>query len=83
MTMSPTRQRVLLALAERCGLLLVEDDTYGRLAYEEPAPLPLTAIDQAGRERDNLGRTDSRAYCQQTASRRPALCYRADGLVGP
>ena len=41
--MSLTRRSDLLDLAANHGLLLVEDDIYGRIAYDEPAPLPLAA----------------------------------------
>ena len=41
--MSQTRRNDLLELAAAHGLLIVEDDIYGRLGYDEPAPLPLAA----------------------------------------
>jgi DNA-binding transcriptional MocR family regulator len=46
--MSLARRQALLALAERHGLLLVEDDIYARLSYEEPPLTSLKALDQAG-----------------------------------
>lgn len=45
LSMSPARRRDLLALAGQYGLLLVEDDIYGRLAYDAPAPPALKAAD--------------------------------------
>ncbi len=48
-TMSPARRREILALAERYGLLLVEDDIYCRLNYDDPCPPALKAEDDAGR----------------------------------
>lgn len=44
--MSPARQRDLLDLAVRYGFLIVEDDLYARIAYDQPAPLPLFAEDR-------------------------------------
>jgi DNA-binding transcriptional MocR family regulator len=41
--MSLARRSDLLDLAAAHGLLIVEDDIYGRLAYDGPAPLPLAA----------------------------------------
>ena len=43
--MAPARRRELLALAARHGLLIVEDDLYGRLAYDGPPPPALKALD--------------------------------------
>lgn len=45
---SPDRRQALLALAERYGFLLLEDDIYGRLAYDSEAPRPLKADDSKG-----------------------------------
>ncbi len=47
--MSPARRAALLDLAERYNLMIVEDDIYGRLCYEGPAPITLKAEDHAGR----------------------------------
>lgn len=46
--LSLERRKELIALAERYNLLLVEDDIYGRLAYDESSPLPLKALDRSG-----------------------------------
>ena len=43
-----TRRQELLALAARYGFLLVEDDIYARLAYDQPAPPALKTLDQTG-----------------------------------
>jgi len=43
---APSRQRELLALAERYDLTIVEDDIYGRLFYDSPPPPPLKALDR-------------------------------------
>ncbi|HMN30105.1 MAG TPA: PLP-dependent aminotransferase family protein [Caldilineaceae bacterium] len=43
--MTPARRQAILSLAERYGFLVVEDDLYARIAYDEPAPLPLLAAD--------------------------------------
>jgi DNA-binding transcriptional MocR family regulator len=45
---SAERQRDLLALAERHGLIIVEDDVYGRLSYDGPVAPPIKAADKAG-----------------------------------
>jgi DNA-binding transcriptional MocR family regulator len=47
--MSPARRAALLDLAGRYNLMIVEDDIYGRLCYEGPAPITLKADDHAGR----------------------------------
>jgi DNA-binding transcriptional MocR family regulator len=43
--MSAARRQAILALAERYGFLVVEDDLYARIAYDTPAPLPMLAAD--------------------------------------
>lgn len=43
---SMERRRAILDLADRYGLLIVEDDIYARLAYDNPPPPPLYALDQ-------------------------------------
>jgi 2-aminoadipate transaminase len=42
------RREALLTLARTYGLSIVEDDVYGMLSYEDPAPLPLKALDRTG-----------------------------------
>lgn len=42
-SLSSSRHEALLALTERYGLLIIEDDIYGRLPIEGRAPLPLYA----------------------------------------
>lgn len=44
-TMSPDRRRRLLELAREYGVLVVEDDPYGRLRFEGGHILPLKALD--------------------------------------
>jgi DNA-binding transcriptional MocR family regulator len=46
--LSPARRAALLDLSARHRLPLVEDDIYGRLAYEEAPPLALKADDHEG-----------------------------------
>jgi DNA-binding transcriptional MocR family regulator len=46
--MAPDRRRDLLELAARFRLPLVEDDIYGRLSYDKPAPPALLADDDSG-----------------------------------
>lgn len=46
--MSAQRGQDLLALAERYGFFIVEDDIYARIAYDQAAPTPLKAYDRAG-----------------------------------
>jgi 2-aminoadipate transaminase len=48
-SMSPARRAALLDLAERHNLLIVEDDIYGRLAYEGSPPPALKSADRNGR----------------------------------
>lgn len=47
--MSSHRRAALLELAERHKLPIVEDDIYGRIGYEGPAPPALKADDRSGR----------------------------------
>lgn len=44
--MSLARREALLALAADYGLILVEDDIYGRLAYDAPSPPTLYQLDR-------------------------------------
>ncbi len=48
-SLSPARRAALLELAERYSLMIVEDDIYGRLAYEGAPPLALKSADRSGR----------------------------------
>ena len=45
---SPTRRKKLLEMAKRYGFMLIEDDIYAPLAYEEPAPPPIKSMDRSG-----------------------------------
>ena len=47
-SMSKSRRRDLMALAERTGLFIVEDDIYHHLAYDRPAPPSLKSLDRRG-----------------------------------
>ncbi|WP_029215695.1 PLP-dependent aminotransferase family protein [Kallotenue papyrolyticum] len=47
-SMSPARQEAILRVAQQHGLLVLEDDIYGLLSYDAPAPLPLKARDSGG-----------------------------------
>jgi DNA-binding transcriptional MocR family regulator len=47
-SMTAQRRNGLLSVAERHGLLIVEDDIYGPLSYEAKAPPPLKAGDAGG-----------------------------------
>jgi 2-aminoadipate transaminase len=47
-TMIPERRRHLLDLAKEFDFLILEDDAYGELAFEEN-PIPLKALDTEGR----------------------------------
>ncbi|WP_280232478.1 PLP-dependent aminotransferase family protein [Nocardia cyriacigeorgica] len=40
-TMSPARRRELAALADRYGFWVIEDDPYGELWFDKPAPEPV------------------------------------------
>jgi DNA-binding transcriptional MocR family regulator len=48
-TMSAERRAALLRVARAHDLMIVEDDVYGLLAYDGPAPPPLKAGDDDGR----------------------------------
>ncbi len=48
-TASFARREALVALAARHDLWLVEDDVYGRLAYDGPPPPALAAIDRSAK----------------------------------
>ncbi|GGN89501.1 GntR family transcriptional regulator [Actinoplanes lobatus] len=47
-TLSEDRRERVLDICERAGLLVVEDDPYGMLAFEGEAPLPLRARRREG-----------------------------------
>jgi 2-aminoadipate transaminase len=47
-SLHPQRAGAVMALARAYGMLILEDDVYGLLSYEEPAPLPLKAHDRGG-----------------------------------
>lgn len=47
-TLSPTRHAAVLSMARTHQMLIVEDDIYGFLALDGPAPLPLKASDTEG-----------------------------------
>jgi DNA-binding transcriptional MocR family regulator len=49
LSMVATRREALLALAHTYDLSIVEDDVYGMLSYEDPAPVPLKALDRTGK----------------------------------
>jgi DNA-binding transcriptional MocR family regulator len=42
-TLSESRREEVLQICERAGLLVIEDDPYGRLGFDGDAPLPLRA----------------------------------------
>ncbi|OLT21934.1 aspartate aminotransferase [Pseudonocardia sp. CNS-139] len=42
-TLAPERRAALAGLADRYGFLVVEDDPYGRLAFDGRAPVPVAA----------------------------------------
>ncbi|WP_327148281.1 aminotransferase-like domain-containing protein [Nocardia sp. NBC_01329] len=42
-TMSPVRRQALAALAEEHGFWVIEDDPYGELWFDRPAPLPVAS----------------------------------------
>lgn len=44
---APSRRQAVVDLTAAHGVTLVEDDIYGRLAYDGAAPLPLKTLDQA------------------------------------
>ena len=46
--MSLARRRQLIDLSERYGLIIVEDDIYGRLAFDGLPPPSLKALDRSG-----------------------------------
>ncbi|MEL9939579.1 MAG: PLP-dependent aminotransferase family protein [Ignisphaera sp.] len=47
-TMCEERRKYLLELAERYNFVIVEDDAYGLLTFEEEAPKPIASIDKSG-----------------------------------
>ena len=48
MTLAPERREPLLRLARDHRMLVVEDDVYGLLAYDDPATPPLKSLDRDG-----------------------------------
>ncbi|GAA4555964.1 PLP-dependent aminotransferase family protein [Pseudonocardia xishanensis] len=69
-TSGPERRRALVALAERYGFLVVEDDPYGLLAFDGAPPVPVAAYG------DRVVRLGS-------ASKVLAPALRVGWLVGP
>jgi 2-aminoadipate transaminase len=47
-TLTEERREQVLDICERAGLLVIEDDPYGRLGFESEAPLPLRARRREG-----------------------------------
>ena len=47
-TLSEERREQVLDICERAGLLVIEDDPYGQLSFEQEAPLPLRARRREG-----------------------------------
>lgn len=47
-SMTPARRRALIELSRRHELVIIEDDIYGRLAYDGPPPPALKSLDQDG-----------------------------------
>ncbi|MEM0026506.1 MAG: PLP-dependent aminotransferase family protein [Ignisphaera sp.] len=47
-TMCDERRKHLLELVERYNFVIVEDDTYGLLTFEEETPKPIASIDKSG-----------------------------------
>lgn len=46
-TMSPRRRQALAALAERHGFWVIEDDPYGELWFDRPAPEPVASYSRS------------------------------------
>jgi 2-aminoadipate transaminase len=46
--LGPARRQALIAVAQRHGLLIVEDDPYGEISFDGPPPKPLLAYDAGG-----------------------------------
>ncbi len=46
--LSPTRRQAILQVATKHGVLLVEDDPYGEISFDGPAPRPICADDTQG-----------------------------------
>jgi GntR family transcriptional regulator of abcA and norABC len=46
--LAASRRTALLNLCEQYRVPLIEDDVYGELGFESPAPVPLYALDQGG-----------------------------------
>ena len=46
--LGPDRRQALIELAQRHGLLIVEDDPYGEICFDGPPPRPLLGYDRSG-----------------------------------
>ena len=48
-SISEERRFAILNLAEKYDCTIIEDNIYGSISYDKPAPLPLKALDKSGR----------------------------------
>lgn len=72
-----SRRKALIALAVRYNFLVIEDDPYGELAFEESPPEPIYSIAARGRAADNP------VVYLSSLSKTVAPALRVGWMVGP
>jgi 2-aminoadipate transaminase len=81
-TLSASRRQQLIALADRYGIPIIEDDPYGQLRYEGEHLSPLVVLDRGNMRRDN-GFTLGNVIYLSTFSKTLAPGIRLAWIVAP
>jgi 2-aminoadipate transaminase len=82
-TLSLSRRRDLIVLADRYGVPLVEDDPYGQLRYEGDHIKPLVVLDAQHQHSDNNGHYTGNVIYLSTFSKTLAPGLRLGWVVAP
>ena len=82
-TISASRRRELVLLADRYGVPIIEDDPYGQLRYEGDHIKPLVVIDAECLECEHNGRFSGNVIYMSTFSKTLAPGLRLGWIVAP
>lgn len=82
-TISASRRRELVLLAERYGIPIIEDDPYGQLRYEGDHLKPLVVIDAESLECQHSGKFSGNVIYMSTFSKTLAPGLRLGWIVAP